>query len=141
MKKFIGLVVMVLFITAIVSASAVEKIGEVKTNGLMFKDSLVVSAFDDPDIKGVTVYITYYARSLSLNDSGRNSIAVVKTGKIEGRISSSIDIYKESRGWAFKEVKLARFYDKKRGVLIYLTYLDSISDKSSYHQIAAIPVN
>lgn len=34
-------------------------VGNIQTSGLIFKDTLKVTAFDDPKVQGVTLYIRY----------------------------------------------------------------------------------
>ena len=50
------------------SANAAEsrKIAEISGSGLVFKDTLVVEAFDDPKVKGVTLYVSNFEVYLSL---------------------------------------------------------------------------
>ena len=48
---------MVFFLLVAFNCNA-EMIGEIRTSGLLIKDSLEIHAFDDPDIKGVTCYVT-----------------------------------------------------------------------------------
>ena len=39
-------------------AVAADKIGEFAASGIIFKDSVQVMAIDDPEVKGVTIYVS-----------------------------------------------------------------------------------
>lgn len=135
MKK----IVLLLMIT--VNAIAADKIGKVDSKGILFKDSIEVMAFDDPDIKGVSCYTTRYVRSLSLTDSTNSSLSCRKTGEITGKLFSKEDVFSQSKGFIFsKKTKVARFWDAKRGVLVYLSYTTSMGDKNSSHSISVVVV-
>ena len=40
-------------------------IGQISGSGLVFKDTLVVESFDDPKVKGVTLYVSNFERPLT----------------------------------------------------------------------------
>ena len=47
------------------SADGSRTIGQISGSGLVFKDTLVVEAFDDPKVKGVTLYVSNFERPLT----------------------------------------------------------------------------
>lgn len=141
MVKKILVIICFIVMTVNSNSYAEEVIGEVKANGMIFKDTIQIIAFDDPDITGITLYITSYNRSLSFSESGRSSISVRKVGVVSGKITSKNNIYKNSRNPFFRETIIDRFYDKKRNVLVYLSYQDSVSSEKSYHQVSVVPLN
>lgn len=46
-------------------ADGSRRIGQISGSGLVFKDTLVVESFDDPKVKGVTLYISNFERPLT----------------------------------------------------------------------------
>jgi len=143
MKKYvsyiIAAVVFVGLMTFQMSASA-ETIGRVATKGLFFKDHLSIEAFDDPTIHGVTCYTTVHSRALSFSDSSSTSLSCRKTGKISGDLRSMSDIFSRHKNLFFKTTVVDRFYDAKRGVLIYLTYTKAASGKNNSHSVSVVVV-
>jgi len=47
------------------AADGSRTIGQISGSGLVFKDTLVVESFDDPKVKGVTLYISNFERPLT----------------------------------------------------------------------------
>ena len=146
MKKFCFISIL-LFSSFMIWTSflyASEKVGSVSTKGLLLKDKIEVYAFDDPDIKGITCYTTYYKRG-SLNpfkeDSSSVSLSCAKTGKIEGTPSDRENVFSQKKNIFFKKTLVSRLYDKNRNVLIYLTYTKATSGENFSHSISVVPLN
>ena len=129
-----------------------EEIGEVSTT---FKfvganDKIVIEAFDDPDIKGATCYVSR-AKTGGIKgtigvaeDTSDASISCRQTGPITlpERVASGKDngkeVFKKSASLLFKKIQVVRFYDKKRSTLVYLTYSDRIIEGSPKNSISTI---
>ena len=131
-----------------------EKIGEVSTTFkfLGANDKIVIEAFDDPDIAGATCYVS---RAKTGGVSGSFGVAEdtsdasiscrqtrplvvpeeVLSGKDDGK-----QVFRKSTSILFKKVQVVRFYDKKRRVLVYLTYSDKLIDGSPKNSISTIPL-
>ena len=139
MKKYIvGLVIAsaILFAPAIVIA---ETVGKVSTSGLVFKDHITVEAFDDPSINGITCYTTVHSRALSLSDSSSVSLSCRKVAVISGNLRTQKNIFSRSKSVFFKKTVVDRFYDAKRGVLVYLTYTKGGGQNNS-HSVSVVVV-
>ena len=141
----------VLFYPMVVQA---EEIGSVSTKFKMLgaNDKIVVEAFDDPDIRGATCYLSR-AKTGGVSgavgvaeDTSDASIACrqvgpialsneIKSGKADGD-----EVFKKSTSLLFKSLQVVRFYDRKRNVLVYLTYSDRIIEGSPKNSISAIPI-
>ena len=144
------------------SANAAEsrKIAEISGSGLVFKDTLVVEAFDDPKVKGVTLYVSNFERPLTervqkdfFTEPSYASVVAVKTGPIE--LADNIDktnkgeaVFSEKKSLLFKELRVQRIYDAEKKSLVYVSFntrLDKGSDtnksrfKSSISAIAIEP--
>ena len=150
MKKIAALL---LFMFAGINATAYgEEIGEVTT---VFKllspnSKIVIEAFDDPEVPGVTCHVSK-AKTGGLKgavglaeDPSEASIACRQMGpidlsKIEDLKNGDI-VFKESRSLIFKTLQVVRFFDKKRNVLIYLVYSDKLIDGSPKNSISTVPI-
>ncbi len=134
--------------------SGAEEIGEVRTRFKMLgaNDTIVVEAFDDPDIAGATCYLSRaktggISGSVGLaEDTSDASLACRQTGKIDlpEKISSGEAdgerVFRKSTSLLFKSMQVVRFYDKKRNALVYLTYSNRIIEGSPKNSISAIPI-
>ena len=150
MKKITALL---LFIFAGLNATAYgEEIGEVTT---VFKllspnSKIVIEAFDDPEVPGVTCHVSK-AKTGGLKgavglaeDPSEASIACRQMGSIDlskiADLKNGDIVFKESRSLIFKTLQVVRFFDKKRNVLIYLVYSDKLIDGSPKNSISTVPV-
>ena len=129
-----------LFILLAAGVANADTIGTVETKGLFIKDKISVQAFDDPDIAGITCYTTVHDRALSWEDGSSVSLSCRKTGKISGKLASSKNVFARSKSPFFKETVVDRFYDSKRGVLVYLTYTRATGGKNNSHSISVVVV-
>ena len=129
-----------------------EEIGDVSTkfNLLSPNSKIVIEAFDDPDVSGVSCHVAK-AQTGGLKgavglaeDPSEASIACRQIGAIDVAKLSSLKngdtVFKESRSLIFKKLQVVRFYDKKRNVLVYLAYSDKLIDGSPKNSISSVPV-
>jgi len=129
-----------------------EEIGDVSTkfNLLSPNSKIVIEAFDDPDVAGVTCHVSK-AQTGGLKgavglaeDPSEASIACRQIGAIDVAKLQSLKngdtVFKESRSLIFKKLQVVRFYDKKRNVLVYLAYSDKLIDGSPKNSISSVPV-
>lgn len=127
-----------------------EAIGEVST---VFKwvgpnDKIVVEAFDDPQVAGVTCYLSR-AKTGGVKggmglaeDRAEASIACRQVGPIEFRaqLKDGEEVFKERTSLVFKTMQVVRFFDKKRNALVYLVYSDRVIEGSPQNAVTAIPI-
>ncbi len=131
-----------------------EEIGSVDT---VFKllgpdHKIVVEAFDDPDVKNVTCYISRAKTGgikggLGLaEDTSDAAISCQQVGpielndKIKNKKSDGTVVFQKRTSLVFKKLQVVRFYDQKRNTLIYLTYSDRVVDGSPKNAISAVPI-
>ncbi|MCB5307497.1 protein CreA [Yersinia massiliensis] len=131
-----------------------EEIGSVDT---VFKllgpdHKIVVEAFDDPDVKNVTCYISRAKTGgikggLGLaEDTSDAAISCQQVGpieltdKIKNKKSDGTVVFQKRTSLVFKKLQVVRFYDQKRNALIYLTYSDRVVDGSPKNAISAVPI-
>ncbi|MFD2645316.1 CreA family protein [Pseudomonas japonica] len=130
--------------------ASADVVGEVST---VFKvlgpnDKIVVEAFDDPKVEGVTCYLSRAKTGgvkggLGLaEDRAEASIACRQVGpiKFSGQLKDGEEVFKERTSLVFKTMQVVRFFDKKRNTLVYLVYSDRIIEGSPQNAVTAIPI-
>jgi CreA protein len=142
-----------LFLTLLTSAFAAhgERIGEVDT---VFKfigpdHKIVVDAFDDPEVKGVTCYVSRAKTGgikggLGLaEDKSEASIACRQTGPISfpRPLKREDEMFSERISLIFKRLRVVRMVDAARNTLVYLTYSDRVIEGSPQNSVTAVPVD
>ena len=125
-----------------------ESIGEVDT---VFKligpdHKIVVDAYDDPKVAGVTCYVSR-ARTGGLKgafglaeDRAEASIACRQTGPISfpGKLDKQEEMYSERTSLIFKKLRVIRMVDTKRNALVYLTYSDRVIEGYPQNSVTAV---
>jgi CreA protein len=133
------------------SAAVAEEIGSVDT---VFKfigpdHKIVVEAYDDPGVTGVTCFISR-ARTGGIKgafglaeDKSEASIACRQVGPIgiPKPIKPQEEIFSERISLIFKRLRIVRMVDPKRHTLVYLTYSDRVIEGSPQNSITAVPVD
>ena len=155
MKNMIGTLVISLLAALslffVVTGAGAEQIGEVST---VFKllspnDKIVVDAYDDPKVAGVTCYVSRaktggYKGALGLaEDKSEASIACRQTGPITFAkpLEAQEDVLTERISLVFKKLRVVRMVDAPRNTLVYLTYSDRLIEGSPQNSVTAVPVD
>ncbi|MHB9359013.1 CreA family protein [Pseudomonas amygdali pv. morsprunorum] len=147
MRFMKGLLAAALLMPVLVSA---EEIGQVSTVFKMVgpNDRIVVEAFDDPKVDGVTCYLSRAKTGgvrggLGLaEDRAEASIACLQVGPIRFKetLKDGDEVFKERTSLVFKTMQVVRFFDKKRNALVYLVYSDRVIEGSPQNAVTAIPI-
>ena len=130
---------------------AADKIGSVDTafQWLGRDHDIVVEAYEDPGVSGVTCYVSR-ARiggikgTLGLaEDRAEASIACRQTGPLAFAkpLRQQQEIFSERISILFKRLRVVRMVDAPRNTLIYLSYSDKLIDGSPQNSITAVPVD
>jgi CreA protein len=148
MKPALPALTLALFATA---CSRAEPIGEVDT---VFKfigpdHKIVVDAYDDPGVAGVTCYVSRAKTGgikggLGLaEDKAEASIACRQTGPISfpKPLRQQDEMFSERISLVFKKLRVVRMVDKTRNTLVYLTYSDRVIEGSPQNSVTAVPVD
>jgi CreA protein len=135
---------------ALPGQTVAEEIGAVDT---VFKwlgpnHRIVVEAFDDPMVDGVTCYLSRAKTGgikggLGLaEDRAEASIACRQVGpiRIKGKLKDGDVVFKERTSLVFKTMQVVRFFDESRNALVYLVYSDRIIEGSPQNAVTAIPI-
>ncbi len=151
MKKQLFGALTLLFGALAFTASA-EEIGDVTTTFKLLgaNHKIVIDAFDDPDVAGVTCHVSH-AKTGGIKgavglaeDPSEASIACRQIGAIDAskldKLKNGEVVFKESLSLIFKSLQVVRFYDKKRNVLVYLAYSDKVIEGSPKNSISSVPV-
>ncbi len=155
MKKVFGALAMsllaILFLLFFMTRAGAQQVGEVST---VFKllspnDKIVVDAYDDPKVAGVTCYVSRaktggYKGALGLaEDKSEASIACRQTGPITFAkpLDQQEDVLSERISLVFKKLRVVRMVDAPRNTLVYLTYSDRLIDGSPQNSVTAVPVD
>jgi CreA protein len=144
----------VLAALALSPALAQERVGEVSTTFRVVgpNDKVVIDRFDDPKVENASCYVSR-AETGGLSgwvglaeDPSRFSIACRATGPV--KITGEIDrgkkgevVLSEDTSILFKEMRVSRFFDAEKNVLVYLVWSTKLIDGSPYNSVTAIPLS
>ena len=136
---------------AVATGAGAEPIGEVDT---VFKligpdHKIVVDAYDDPKVGGVTCYV---ARAKTggikgavglAEDKADASLACRQVGPITFAkpLAQQEEVFTERLSVLFKKLRVVRMVDKSRNTLVYLTYSDRVIEGSPKNSVTAVPVD
>jgi CreA protein len=138
-------------LAAMPAAAYAELIGEVDTafRWLGKDDRVVVEAFDDPKVQGVTCFVSR-ARTGGVKgtvglaeDTSDASIACRQIGEtisFVGKLPLQEDVFTQRASILFKRIHVVRIVDRKRNTLVYLTYSDKLIDGSPKNALTAVPL-
>ena len=128
-----------------------ESVGDVDT---VFKwigpdHKIVVEAYDDPKVVGVTCYVSRaktggISGALGLaEDKAEASIACRQVGPISfpAPLKKQEEIFSERMSVLFKKLRVVRMVDAKRNTLVYLTYSDRVVEGSPQNSVTAVAVD
>ena len=133
------------------AVAAPDKIGTVDTAfKLLGRDhDIIVEAYDDPAVAGVTCYVSRARTggikgSLGLaEDRSEASIACRQTGPLSfpGPLRKQEEVFSERLSILFKRLRVVRMVDPARNTLVYLTYSERLVDGSPQNSVTAVPVD
>jgi CreA protein len=140
-----------LLAAGLAAAAHAEPVGEVDT---VFKligpdHKIVVDAWDDPKVGGVTCYVSR-AKTGGLKgavglaeDKAEASIACRQIGPISFSkpLPDQEEVFSERQSFLFKKLRVVRMVDKKRNTLVYLTYSDRVIEGSPKNSVTAVAVD
>lgn len=144
-------ILLLLLLLMLARPARAEAIGEVDT---VFKligpdHKIVVDAYDDPGVRGVTCYVSRAKTGgikggLGLaEDKAEASIACRQTGPIAfpKPLRRQEEMFSERISLVFKRLRVVRMVDAARNTLVYLTYSDRVIEGSPQNSVTAVPVD
>ena len=130
--------------------AAAEEVGRVGVDWV--GNDVVVEAFADPKVQGVTCHVAYFSRSVIdrlsqgnwFEDPSYSAVDCAATGPVVlGDIDRSGDgenVFSEGRSLIFKSLKVTRIWDEKNRTLIYLAHASELTQGSGKMSISTVPV-
>ncbi|NIG87898.1 protein CreA [Serratia symbiotica] len=139
---------------ATINSAQADQVGSVDT---VFKlvgpdHKIVVEAFDDPDVKNVTCYISRAKTGgvkggLGLAEDTADAVIscqqvgpIALSDKIINGKAEGSAVFQKRTSLVFKKLQVVRFYDAKRNTLVYLSYSDRVVDGSPKNALSAVPI-
>ena len=122
-------------------ANAADKrqIASITASGLVFKDKLIVDAFADPKVEGVTLYVSDFERPVVervqkdfFSDPSQSGLACsrraapLKVGNVDTSAEGE-DVVSEAKSLLFKTLRVKRIVDKEANALVYVSYSTRIN--------------
>jgi CreA protein len=110
---------------------------------------IVVDAYDDPRVNGVTCYVSRaktggVSGALGLaEDKAEAAIACRQVGPISvpQPLAQQEEVFNERLSLVFKKLRVVRMVDVKRNTLVYMTYSDKLVEGSPQNSVTAVPVD
>ncbi len=138
-------------VCALAPAAHAQKIGEVSTafQWVGPNHKIVVEAYDDPQVQGVTCYVSR-ARTGGIKgglglaeDRAEASIDCRQVGAVQIKepLPKEDEIFSERMSILFKRLRIVRMVDPARNTLVYLTYSEKLIDGSPQNSVTAVPVD
>jgi CreA protein len=128
-----------------------EDIGCVSTTFRVLgaNDKICVSAFDDPDVPGVTCHLSQ-ARTGGVKgtvgiaeDRSRFAIAYRQIGPITvdlAKLPKEAEVFSERTSLLFKQTRVVRMVDRTRRTLLYLAYSTKVVEGSPFNSLSTVPI-
>ena len=143
--------VVALLALAAASPAHAEEIGDVNTafQWIGPDHKIVVDAYDDPKVAGVTCYVSR-AKTGGIKgalgvaeDKAEASIACRQVGPVSVArpLPQQEEVFSERISLVFKRLRIVRMVDRQRNTLVYLTYSDRLVDGSPKNSVTAVPID
>lgn len=135
----------------VATAAHAEPIGDVNTafQWIGPDHKIVVEAYDDPKVAGVTCYVSR-AKTGGIKgalgvaeDKAEASIACRQVGPVSiGKpLPQQEEVFSERISLVFKRLRIVRMVDRQRNTLVYLTYSDRLVDGSPKNSVTAVAID
>jgi CreA protein len=130
-----------LLLTLFGGAAGADEIGSFSNDWT--GNGLVVEAFADPQVAGVTCHVVHFDRSVIdrltkgnwFENPSNSAISCAQTGPITiGKIAlgpKGDEVFSQRMSLFFKSIAVRRIYDQKNDTLIYVAYSRQIKDASA----------
>ena len=151
MRSSHSIAIAVLPLALAAAAARAEPIGDVNTafQWIGPDHKIVVEAYDDPKVAGVTCYVSR-AKTGGIKgalgvaeDKSEASIACRQVGPVSVArpLPQQEEVFSERISLVFKRLRIVRMVDRQRNTLVYLTYSDRLVDGSPKNAVTAVAVD
>lgn len=115
-------------------------------------NDIVIEAFADPKVEGVTCHVAYFDRGLIdrlqkgnwFEDPSNSSISCRQTGPIVigdiVRDDEGESVFSERRSVIWKSLEVKRIFDEANQALIYISHSRQVQDGSAKMAISTVPL-
>lgn len=117
-------------------------------------NDIVVEAFADPEVQGVTCHIAYFDRSVYdrlsqgnwFEDPSYSAVDCVQSGPIVlgkgvSTAAKGETVFSERQSLILKSLKVTRIVDSRNNALIYLAHASELTEGSGKMSISVIPLS
>lgn len=137
-----------LLATLAAGSATAQEIGRVGVDWV--GNDIVIEAFADPKVTGVTCHIAYFDRSMIdrlqqgnwFEDPSFSAVDCSQTGPITvGDIATGAageSVFSEGRSLVFKSLRVTRLYDAPNRTLVYLAHASELTQGSGKMAISTI---
>ena len=142
---------LVCLLGTLAGAAQAQQIGDVSTafQWIGPNHKIVVEAYDDPQVEGVTCYVSRAKTGgikggLGLaEDRAEASIACRQVAPVRFKqpLPKEDEVFSERMSVLFKRLRVVRMVDAPRNTLVYLTYSEKLIDGSPQNAITAVPID
>lgn len=148
------LAALLFLLPAAVMAQETQEIGHVNTAitnlGLTRSHRVVVERFDDPEVRGVSCWISQartggFSGMLGVaEDPARFALTCAATGPVQiqpgaRRGDRGEMVFESNTSLFFKETRVHRFIDEARNSVVYLAWSTRLIDGSPFNAVAVVP--
>ena len=135
---------------AMATPAAAETVGRIGVDWV--GNDVVVEAFHDPKVPGVTCHLAWFERSLIdrvsqgnwFEDPSNSAIECAASGPVvPGAIArgpKGESVFSEGRSLVFKTLRVTRIYDEANGMLVYLAHGAQLAEGSAKMAISTVLV-
>ena len=135
---------------ALAQVAGAEEVGNVDVDWL--GNDIVIEAFADPEVDGVTCHVAYFDRGLIdrlqkgnwFEDPSNSSIACRQTGPITikdiERGDEGESVFSERRSIIWKSLEVKRIFDEANQTLIYISHARDVQDGSAKMSMSTVPL-
>jgi CreA protein len=146
-----GWMLFVVLLGSAVGRLHAEDIGCVSTTFRILgaNDKICVSAFDDPQVPGVTCHLSH-ARTGGMKgtvgvaeDRSRFALACRQVGPITvdlEKLPKKAEVFSVKTSLLFKETQVVRMVDLAHRTLVYLAYSTRVVEGSPFNSLSTVPV-
>jgi len=150
LMRISNLIVPTIFAATLAGPATAEQVGNVDVDWL--GNDIVIEAFSDPDVAGVTCHVSYFERGFIdrlqkgnwFEDPSNSAISCRQTGPITiGHIDRSDEgesIFSERRSIIWKSLSVKRIYDADNSTLIYVAHAREVQDGSAKMSLSTVPL-
>lgn len=142
--------VLALALVAVCGPAPAEEVGRVGVDWV--GNDIIIDAFPDPKVQGVTCHVAYFERSVIdrlsqgnwFEDPSYSAVDCTQTGPITlGAIDRGEDgeqVFSERQSLVLKSLRVTRIYDEANNALIYLAHASEVTQGSGKMAISVIPL-